>query len=117
MVLCLARLGLIALHALAVADALPSIVTTTPPANGSSFDFIIIGGGTGGLALSARLSAHPNIRVLTIEAGLDNRTDLATESLFEFSAVLGGPLDWNWVTLEGRSMDGYELYVLLVEGL
>ena len=113
----LAKLGLVALHVLAVADTLPSIVTTAPPANGSTFDFIVIGGGTGGLALSARLSAHPNIRVLTIEAGLDNRTDLATESLFEYSAVLGGPLDWNWVTLEGRSMDGYELYALLVEWL
>ena len=64
-----------------------SIVTSVPP-NGSHFDFIVIGGGTAGLALSARLSAHTNITVLTIEAGLDNRTDLATESLLSFRELV-----------------------------
>ncbi|GJE89405.1 GMC oxidoreductase [Phanerochaete sordida] len=82
-----------------------SIVTSTPP-NGTHFDFVVIGGGTAGLALAARLSTHPHISVLTIEAGCDNRTDAATQSLLEFGAVLGGPLDWSWATAEGRTIDG-----------
>ncbi|GJE89399.1 hypothetical protein PsYK624_054990 [Phanerochaete sordida] len=82
-----------------------SIVTSTPP-NHAHFDFVVIGGGTAGLALAARLSGHPGISVLTIEAGRDNRTDAATQSLLEFGGVLGGPLDWSWATAEGRTIDG-----------
>lgn len=33
------------------------------------FDFVIIGGGTGGLVLAARLSEDPTVRVAVIEAG------------------------------------------------
>ncbi|EKM60177.1 uncharacterized protein PHACADRAFT_179599 [Phanerochaete carnosa HHB-10118-sp] len=102
----LAGLAFSALTVLACAQqARPSIITTVPP-NTTHFDFVVIGGGTAGLALSARLSSHPNTSVLTIEAGLDNRTDLATESLLEYGAVLGGPLDWSWSTVEGRTIDG-----------
>ncbi|GJE89419.1 GMC oxidoreductase [Phanerochaete sordida] len=82
-----------------------TIVTSTPP-NGMHFDFVVICGGTAGFALAARLSAHPGISVLTIEAGRDNRTDAATQSMLEFGTVLDGPLDWSCATAEGRTIDG-----------
>lgn len=34
-----------------------------------SYDYIVVGGGTGGIAVGARLSERPNINVLVIEAG------------------------------------------------
>jgi choline dehydrogenase-like flavoprotein len=39
-----------------------------------SFDYIIVGGGTAGLALAARLTENPSITVGVIEAGLDRST-------------------------------------------
>ncbi|GJE89346.1 GMC oxidoreductase [Phanerochaete sordida] len=98
-----APLALTALALLARAHA--SIVTSTPPTT-THFDFVVIGGGTAGLALSARLAAHAHVSVLTLEAGPDNRTSAYTRSLFEYSAVQSTPLDWRWETLEGRTIDG-----------
>ena len=58
-------------------------------------------------ALAARLAAAlPSARVLTLEAGTDNRTSPEIFSLLEFTAVFGGPLDWSWPTDEGRTLNG-----------
>ncbi|KAI1495110.1 hypothetical protein F5X96DRAFT_613462 [Biscogniauxia mediterranea] len=40
-----------------------------------AFDYIIVGGGTAGLVVAARLSEDVDVRVLVIEAGTDQRTN------------------------------------------
>ena len=35
----------------------------------TTFDYIVIGGGTGGLAIAARLAEDPSVSVAVIEAG------------------------------------------------
>lgn len=40
----------------------------------SAYDFVIVGGGTSGLVVAARLTENPNTSVLVIEAG-DERTN------------------------------------------
>jgi len=39
------------------------------PGTNASYDFVIVGGGTGGLAIAARLAEDKNASVAVIEAG------------------------------------------------
>ncbi len=44
------------------------------------FDYVIIGGGTAGLVLAARLTENPAVRIIVLEAG-ENRLDVRRSSM------------------------------------
>lgn len=48
---------------------------TTVQMGSQSFDFIIVGGGTAGIALATRLSEVADQRILVLEAGIDHSND------------------------------------------
>jgi choline dehydrogenase-like flavoprotein len=45
-----------------------------------SFDYIVVGGGTSGLVVAARLTEDADVSVLVIEAGADKRNDPALQT-------------------------------------
>ena len=104
----LARSIPILILALSVTIKAGGVTNDSSVANSQTFDYVVVGAGLTGTAVAARLAtARPDLRVLTIEAGTDNRTDPAIFDLLEFTAVFGGPLDWAWSAEDGRVIQGY----------
>ena len=64
-----------------------------------TYDFVIIGGGTAGLAVAARLTENPDVTVGVVEAGKDKRGDMLVDTPGMFTGMLGNPdYDWNFKT-------------------
>ena len=70
------------------------------------FDYLIIGGGTAGLVIAARLSEHPNIRVGVIEAGPAVFDDRAINTPGRFGESIGGKHDWQFSTTPQAGLEG-----------
>lgn len=60
------------------------------------YDFVVIGGGSAGATVAARLSEEPRFSVLLLEAGLDEPTGTQVPSFF-FN-FLGTNIDWQYNT-------------------
>ncbi|KAI0063317.1 alcohol oxidase [Artomyces pyxidatus] len=88
----------------------PRALTTSPTEFISQpYDYVIVGGGTAGLVVAARLSEDPNTRVGVLEAGgyvqpgSDPRIDLVTS----YSIVFGNPdFDWLLKTVPQEGLSG-----------
>ena len=70
------------------------------------FDYIVIGGGTAGLTVAARLIEEPSTTVLVVEAGADDRTDPRIFDIYNFGQAYGTELSWNWETVDGKIIQG-----------
>jgi choline dehydrogenase len=74
-----------------------------------NYDFIIIGAGTAGCVLAARLSENPKARILLIEAGKsDNRPEVHMPA--GYAALQKTPRDWQYYTTPQKGLDNRQLF-------
>lgn len=73
---------------------------TTPPGAESAYDYVIVGGGTAGCVLAARLSEDPDCRVCVIEGGPSDVGDDRILRLRNWINLLGSEFDYGYTTVE-----------------
>ena len=73
------------------------------------FDHVIVGGGTAGCVLAARLSEDPATRVLLLEAGPPDRAKQIPIPA-AFFTLFKGPYDWDYQTAPQEHAGGRSLY-------
>ncbi len=74
-----------------------------------TFDYVIVGAGSAGCVLAARLTEDPQVRVLLLEAG---RPEVPRETRIPaaFSKLYKTAVDWNYSTEPEPHLNGRQLY-------
>ena len=72
-------------------------------------DYIVVGAGSAGAALAARLSEDPSVSVLLFEAGGPDKA-LELHVPAAFSKLFRGPYDWGYDTVPQERLEGRTVY-------
>ena len=84
---------------MAAANTYPALKTPSEFCE-ASFDYLIVGGGTAGLTVAARLSENPAIAVGVLEAGPSKLDDPNIMTPAAFSKLIGNSeYDWMFKTV------------------
>ena len=77
---------------------------------GKGYDYVIVGGGTAGCVLAARLSADPSVRVLVLEAGGGDRNPVFRIPLMTGTLLRNRYANWFYETEPVPGMEGRRLF-------
>jgi len=75
----------------------------------TTYDYVIVGAGSAGCVLAARLSEDPAASVLVLEAGPHDEADLV-KAPAAFSYLFRTARDWNFTTVEQKQALGRTIY-------
>ncbi|ORA39162.1 GMC family oxidoreductase [Mycobacterium aquaticum] len=81
--------------------------------NNTSYDYVVIGGGTAGCVLAGRLTEDPAIRVLLIEAGRSDRHPFIHVPA-GFAKLTAGPYQWGFTSAPQKACG--DRVILLPQG-
>ncbi|PKS12499.1 hypothetical protein jhhlp_000706, partial [Lomentospora prolificans] len=77
-----------------------------------SYDYVIVGGGTAGLALATRLSLGlPDAAILVVEAGPSALDEIRINAPGMRGSTLGSVYDWNFTTIPQEALGGRQVDV------
>jgi choline dehydrogenase-like flavoprotein len=80
-------------------NVLPALALSAEDFLKHDYDFVIIGGGTAGLTVAARLSENPDVKVGVLEAGKNKLDDFLVDTPGTFLHLLGA-----WHDLQPRKV-------------
>ena len=64
------------------------------------YDYLVLGGGTAGLTVAARLAEDPQVCVGVLEAGKDKTRDMLVNTPAMFPQMFGNPeYEWNYMSV------------------
>ena len=78
-------------------------------ADGNAYDYVIVGAGSAGCVLAARLSEDPSVSVLVLEAGPPDTADLVKVPA-AFSYLFRTSRDWDFSTTEQKQANSRTVY-------
>ena len=74
------------------------------------WDYVVVGGGSGGASLAARLSEDPDVTVLLLEAGGEaNHWTIRMPAAYGEN-FLGGPFNWSYHSVPQKHLAGRRIY-------
>ena len=76
-----------------------------------TFDYVIVGGGSAGCVLAARLSEDANATVCLIEAGPKDRNPFVHIPATIFTLMRHKKLNWRYMTAPQEKMGGAAVYI------
>ena len=74
-----------------------------------TFDYIVVGAGSAGCVVAARLTENPSVRVLLLEAGGEDTAD-EIHIPAAFANLFKTKWDWNYSTTEQKQLHGRRAY-------
>jgi choline dehydrogenase-like flavoprotein len=73
-----------------------ALVSSASEFTSQEYDYVIVGGGTAGLVLAARLTKNPKVTVAVVEAGKSRLDDMLVNIPALFSKLLWNP-EYDWM--------------------